>query len=650
MERLEQRQYLAVHYTPLLSELISGLPGQTYTHPKDAYYVSPTVTSDTMSKDPSKPGNLAYTLANAPHDSTVILYGNAGPYRLQNTIVVNRRLNIWAASGQKAVIKGSQIVSNWTKTTFNGKDAWYTPWDHKFIHSNADRVRDPNFPEAVHLDMVFRDGASMSQTLDNPVTSTNEGHASRPFGPGYFYLGQATIGGTTRQWLIIGDNPTEKTMEVTRVKNIKGEGNLIEFTATSSSNNPAGSYVRGLVFAHAANNGVTVSAPNITFERNLFAWNGNFGLGPQAGRLTIQDNHFMGNGHNGVSGNFANTKKLEDATRIQNNLFAYNNNERFKRDWNAAGLKMVQADWAEIYNNTFRNNYCNGLWLDTHANKSQILGNKSYDNLGFGIFFEACNDSLIAFNVVYRNQWSGICVADASNAKIWNNTIVGNRECIEIKDGDRVVHPNKQNFDIDALGEGSWQINYGIRIRNNILSGGTNAQIKASEFETNAQDPDPHKSDIIPEGTWKDGIFNPKAFTHNGSRTMFYNADGETGTFSSVANTINYNAFHLTPTGTNKSAIMWKRTNSDSTQFWSPQDLKNWGASINTAFCDTFWSLGSSAIVFNNAAADDYRLKSGSVLINAGQSLPQSLREAMTKAGISVSNPDKPNIGALPTA
>lgn len=615
------------------------MPTLNYTLPPNntagVYYVAPNGSGTSINRN--APGSLVATLnnSNVPAGSRIILRG--GEYRI--TYDLAKRFTLEAYPGERPIIKGSNEVTSWTQTTdANGRTVWFTPWSHKFTHTEPN-VLDPNIPEAVHLDMVFRNGRPVKQTLDNPTTQANEGHADRPFGPGYFWIG--TVGGQQRVY--VADNPNNQTMEIT------ARETGFRFSAGS-----AGTIVRGITFAHAARNGVQVSSGQITFENNLFAWNGNFGMSAAAGSSTIRNNWFVANGHNGISGTMGSGTS---SNLVEGNYIAYNNVEGFRTSWNAAGFKVVRADNVRIFNNIVENNYAFGIWLDTAANNAQVIGNISRNNLGHGIHWESSHNAIIAFNTLVDNTWGGILVADASGAKIWNNTIVGGGVAIEVKDGPRVNNKanSQYNFDEMELIKGTWEITYGNVIRNNILSSGRNAQIRAHQVEGAVQNPNPDPNGAyknLAEGaTSSDGkVLNPVPLQHVGSRSMFYDATGTSSTWVTRANAISHNAFHNNPAvnaANNRAPVIWRNTTGGAIQYWTPTQFNN-----NTDQNSPFLDLGANAPLFADRTGGDFRLVSNSQAVGAGTSIPQEIRTAAAAAGIpsSLFNTNTPNLGAHGTA
>ena len=646
VDALEPRRLLAVHPAPELGSIAYTAP--SYPVPSGAYWVSASATEKTLSTNSASPGELKYTLDNAPAGSTIIL--KEGTYRKQHSLT--RRLTIQNEPGKRVYFKGSDVATGWTQVNSN---LWYIPWSTK-LTGNQPNTTDPNYPESIDFDQVYRGGIALNQTHDNPTTATVEGRANNAFGSGKFWIG--TVGGQQR--IYVANNPNTATMEISE------RNNNFNFGSGSS-----GSIVRGITFAHGGTNGMTISAPNITVENNLFAWNANFGLGAYGTNVTLRNNFFVSNGHNGVSGTFGETN---NSGIVEGNYFAHNNAEAFSSSWNAAAFKMTRGKDLKIYNNIFEYNYTNGIWADVHSNNVQIVGNISRHNTNFGIFFESSHGATIAFNTAHNNNYAGILIADGSAAQVWNNTLVNNGKGIVVKDGKRFNNEslNDQdpgspiNFQPEELVNGSWEIVRDTVIKNNIVSGSSQYQMDFSEWVFGAeQDPDPATTTNVSTGAkkWTDAdipegtsitlgngtvIYNPRSLQHLGSRSLFYSGGGSTSFWTVRANALNSNVFHDNPaiSGLSYGPVAWLNTTAGSSKVvYTPAQF-----SSNTDQNARYRDMGASLLLFNNAAGNDYRLNPNSVAAGWGEALPTAIRNAAADAGIVINDPAHPNAGSQPTA
>ena len=347
--------------------------------------------------------SLGRALESAPDGATIVLRG--GTYRTGD-LVAPRRVNLQAAPGEKPLLTGSIVVANWTRDG----DIWrHEGWNSNFVPGGyeatvMDKIIDKN-PMAANGDMVFLDGHALFQVASRDLLE-----------PGRFYLD------ASNKQLLIGDDPQGKTVEATA----RGFGLRLTQGADQRA---AGSSVRGLAFAHYALVGMDVGAPNVTVENCTFAWNGVSGLnlhqwaggikGTQPADGIVRGNICIGNGQDGAT--------LGTAPRllVEGNTFSYNNVEGFRRDWGAAGLKLIQSYNVEIRDNLVEGNGATGIWMDIDMNDALVHHNVVQSNLALGIFFEISRGATLAFNVCARNS-TGIQVSNSTNAQVYNNLLVDN--------------------------------------------------------------------------------------------------------------------------------------------------------------------------------------------------------------------------------
>lgn len=286
-------------------------------------------------------------------------------------------------------------------------------WTHKFgvpARITPDYV-DPRFPLSIERDMAFFDGRALTQ-----VATREE------VGPGKFF-----VDGAKRQ-LWIGDDPGGHVVEAT-VNDVGFNVQKVE------AGDPTGSRVRGLGFCHFADQGMNWRVSGVV-ENSTFCWNGQRGLYAfDAADVTIRSNIIACNSRVGLR--VSRARRL----RVENNLLAWNNVDRWRTAWDAAGAKITNlaygaADRPVIQNNRLEHNYSQALWLDIDANDALILRNTVRFNQGIGIFFEISTRAIIAFNVSQENG-TGVMISNARNAQVWNNTLVRNGTNIVVKETNR---------------------------------------------------------------------------------------------------------------------------------------------------------------------------------------------------------------------
>lgn len=370
-----------------------------------------------------------------------------GEYRGVNGLGIPKTLTLRAYPGEMPWLLGSDIVTGWTK---NGA-VWSTDWEKKFTFEppkdGDPRTIDKRFPRAIDLDLAFLDGKPLVQ-----VAALEEVKA------GTFWTNAAA------KKIHLGDDPTGKKVEVSaREWGIATQG---------KGKSAPDITIRGLAFAHHAKTGAQLFANGARIENCLAAWNGENGFGMRGKNVVIKNSVAIANGRKGVG-----ISKSEGA-RIEGNTVFWNNVERFRTAWDAAGLKITRTKDALFIQNRFENNFSSALWMDISVMNARIVQNTVKDNAGIGIFVELQHDSIVAFNVCARNG-TGIQIADSSEIHVWNNTLVGNVRAILIKDSMRVNKPgsvdttglgNVGTAEEDAAAGATWESHSNV-FKNNLFIG-----------------------------------------------------------------------------------------------------------------------------------------------------------------------------------
>ncbi len=162
-------------------------------------------------------------------------------------------------------------------------------------------------------------------------------------------------------------------------------------------------------------------------------------------RSVFARNYFSGMGTNGFAGKAQPQTWRNDIT-IDASAFASNNrglmDSACSASCAAAGIKLNNMVGYTIKNSLFEDNNgtAHGMWCDIDCSDGKMVNNIVRNNGGHGIFYEISSKGIIASNLVYHNNWTGIVVLSAST-KIYNNTIVNkvgsNVQAVWIMDDDR---------------------------------------------------------------------------------------------------------------------------------------------------------------------------------------------------------------------
>lgn len=424
-----QSMFILPLLTPAIASAAVAIRDTNYPIPDNAYFVSPDGNSNNSGKSPNSPLPVEKAVALAPNTGTIVFLN--GTYRNVNT-KINKKLTLQAYPGAKALLKGSVVVEGWVAdgSTWR-KDGWS---DSLRQNAMKDVTIDPDYPMAGHTEMVYVDGESLKQV-----------GSKANVGPGKFYVDKAN------NKLYIGTSPAGKTVEATTEENA--------FTLSSSlQSKPSGTVIRGLGFAHYAEDAIAIwKTNNVTLENNTFVWNGLRGAHfRQSTDGVVRGNTFSYNGVNAIRGSYANRILLEG------NTFSYNNIEHFRKNYSGAGMKVISTQGAVWRNNLFERNVGNGIWIDESSYSSTIQNNTIRNNESIGVMLELSHKAIVSGNTISNNP-AGIMIADTSSVQVYNNTLSANKEQIALRDTKRV------NTDKAELALGITWITQNNRIENNRL-------------------------------------------------------------------------------------------------------------------------------------------------------------------------------------
>ena len=545
-----------------------------YPIPGGAYFVSPDGKDSNSGKTPNSPWPVQKALRKAASGTTIVFRG--GTYRNVNAGFIDKKMTLQPYPHERVWIKGSNKVNGWVP---DGGIWRKDDWAYSFPPIMGKQAVDPNYPMADYRDMVYINGVSLKQVATKAEVV-----------PGTFYVNSAN------KKLYIGDDPGNGIVEATARKaalNIWKHG----------SYDPSYTVIRGLGFAHYANQAIGVGAGHVTIENNTFVWNGIDGIEfwgtGDGGKLginsdaVVRSNIFSFNGAKGLGGNMVHRMLLE------NNIVSYNNIEHFSKIWEAGGIKIIASDGVFLRNNIVEHNFGHGIWIDVSATNATIVNNLSRYNESVGIFYEISHNGMIASNVAYKNG-VGIMLSDTTNTRVYNNTLSMNNNDLVVKDTERV------NYNSAQVAAGITWIARNNVVKNNILSNATTsgALLDASNCDTK------------------------------------YNSGLMISDFKN-------NAYYRTFSGRPRNAIKWSLGDG-----WSSQLGVRCTAGYKSvdAF-DAANNFQSNAMVvddvatnpfFVNEANGDYCLKSDSLAIGYGESLPEDIARAVgVEAGRRV------NLGAL---
>lgn len=399
---LMQSIFILPLLTPEIAAAAVIIKDTNYQIPSNAYFVSPNGNSNNSGKSRNSPLPVEKAVAAAPNGATIVFLD--GTYRNVN-VKINKKLTLQAHPNAKPLLKGSSVVKGWVAdgSTWR-KDNWNYSFPLSLPTTSGDI--DSNYPMAGHRDMAYINGNSLRQVRSKAAVV-----------PGTFYVDYRS------NKLYIGSNPANKTVEATTQ----------DAAFSVSSNGSNGTLVRGLGFAHYAQNGIgVIGTSRVTIENSTFVWNGIHGiLLRKAENAVLRGNIVSYNGMNGVRGSWANNVLLE------NNTISYNNIEHFRKNWSGAGMKVINTHGAVWRNNLFENNVGNGIWADESTYNSTIQNNTIRNNEQIGVMLELSHKAIVSGNTI-SNSPCGLMIADTSSVRAYNNTLSNNKKNILVKDSPRV--------------------------------------------------------------------------------------------------------------------------------------------------------------------------------------------------------------------
>jgi RNA polymerase sigma-70 factor (ECF subfamily) len=402
--------------------VLAAVPATGHTYFADANLPGASDRNSGLSEDKPFKTLARAVLTLQPGDTLTI---KRGEYREAVTIIAHgtkeNPITIRARPGDEGfvVIKGSDIVENWTK---DSEEQWSAPW----IHSLPVQYP-PTWPKFDDLDqayilraeMLFVDGVMLKQVCQRKALER-----------GTFFVDDA------QQRIVIclndGSEPAGHLVEAA----VRQQGLVLGKPGLHA----AWVSISGLTVTHVADSFQTnaafeVQGDDILLQGNRAELNNFYGMRVRGHRITMRHNSSSGNGCLGLVGNIFNSVLEENITD--------NNSWRFGPHWNAGGVLLMGTGPSEnvIRGHISRNNNGPGIWLDVDCRKNTIERCFIQNNVHVGVFL----NGTMAGNVVVNNvicgtraiqgresevgAGSGIAISSSLSVEVYNNTIVYNDQC-----------------------------------------------------------------------------------------------------------------------------------------------------------------------------------------------------------------------------
>ncbi len=355
---------------------------------------------------------------------TVTLY--TGTYREE--VIINhggtreQPLRIQAAEGAKVVLTGADRLTNWKS---EGDGVFSHPWDHVFL-KNSDRRAHPDDERhrlIGRVEQVIDQGRLLRQVLQRehvaPGTFFIDEKGKR------LYAAPADLGDYTAEDRVVEASTRSRVLFV-RAPHVEIQGLTIRYAANAAQFGAAvfdaeDVIARGCTFELSSGAGATVTSPGVTLDQSAFRENGQIGLSASGCHDLV----------------------------ILGCTFTRNNTEGFDIGWEAGGFKVTLTRGVEVRHSVASNNRGPGMWFDIGCEATLVANCQLNDNDGAGLFYEISYGLRAIDNTALYNgladtpgQWgaqAGITISSSQGCVIENNTLIGNREGLALREQDRTT-------------------------------------------------------------------------------------------------------------------------------------------------------------------------------------------------------------------
>lgn len=281
-----------------------------------------------------------------------------------------------AAPGETPVIKGSEVITGWTRESPNVWKAKLPP-----LPPRSENGDDPSYWRTNDVRQVFVKDGVLLDAIRLRATTPDALQEGNFFGD--------KAGNEIYIWL--KDDPNRLTIEASvRGAWLKIFGSYVvvrkvqmrQASTLAFANWPAcnidgtDSRLEDCTITWGDFGGVSLHGKGSSLKRCLIGCNGNAGIG--------------GTGENHV---------IEECRII------YNNTDRYDPSWHCGGAKLIPAfNNSRVRANEFAFNIGPGLWLDESCNNNRIERNYCHDNEGAGILVEISAGNTLINNICTTNR------------------------------------------------------------------------------------------------------------------------------------------------------------------------------------------------------------------------------------------------------
>jgi hypothetical protein len=380
------------------------------------WYVSPTG-DDGNTGTISSPLKKVQTAINKMTAGDVVILRN-GIYR-ESVNSSKNNINILAYPGETPILKGSVLMTDWTKQGDYWKKNVAIQPQQVFVDGNnpLQQIGWP-WPDEVPL-------GGATKRYHNQV-----GEDLNDMAPGRFFW----TGGVLYIWLKDSSDPNNHEIEVSQLKEV-----LVLRQSKDS-------YIKGIQIEHSNVNtyreqGSAVYLGNgCVLDECVIQW-------CDFGGVSMGDNSKVINSKAIHNGDVGIQSSGDNNFLVKNTELAYNNNRNFFSQWHAGGFKGATNTWGTIENCEIHNNNGSGVWFD-YCHKSAveddvdgdnfypiIVRNNYFHNNGTGnyerkdiynnasILIEVSEQAYIYNNIIDTFEYRGIWVSSAWFSYFTNNIL-----------------------------------------------------------------------------------------------------------------------------------------------------------------------------------------------------------------------------------
>lgn len=416
-----------------------------YAIPKGAIFVAPDGKKTNSGASIEEPMTIEQAIREAKTDQVIVMRG--GLYRTGD-LTFDKKITVQAYPGERPVIKGTEIASNWEKRG----EYWVTQWDTMFYKKPPGFYRpERHGPPCVwNGDLVLFDGR-----MFRPANSLADVQ------PGFFFCDYEA------GEIYLVDDPTDKVVEITAHEVgfhrthgpeadlegptflgldvlgyaaycicIDGERARRELGMYEMLNSPVKSRIEECRIMYCSFKGVYMVSPDSTVANNEISFHGWTAIDPRTSHRLMFE-------HNRV--HFSNM---------------------YRHPSFPAGIKVFnQGHRCVVRNNYFADMPCIAVWYDVGL-KENIVVNNYFNNCGISIKIEISHKSYLAGNVM---DGSRVFICNSANCLMFNNTLIDS--CMDFMRNDRGSRFSEDSgWHHENMGPGEYNY-HGHQIANNVFAG-----------------------------------------------------------------------------------------------------------------------------------------------------------------------------------